>query len=199
LKPIASGDVVRLPDDVSFVVDKAFGNKSEHRILKGDYRAVFADENGAYYQGAPTCFRRKLLAAGMLKEELVGKIIDVADCGLYLPNDPGKSAKIYVVLGSYVSRTMGHSEAEIEAAIARGVRPSSTASDGALNTAVTQAVINRPLSPVQGGVAAGVAAGVATGIVYAIGEAEKGRYLIREDQPDPGQLSHLVHGPAAFQ
>lgn len=198
LIPIQNGCTIKLSDDLVFEANRGiFGTRYEFRTVQGDYRAIFTDQGGTYYQGAPSCHREKVVVAGGLKGELVGKVVLVSDCGLYVPKDSSNKVSMYIVTGTGASMLLGDTEEQVQRAIAVTTQSGTNAiaigdskDRGAQsdNIAISPAVNSASLPPLQ----AGVAGGVAAGVVGALVQAERGRYFTFPEQVEATAVRHSI-------
>lgn len=147
--------------------------KSEYRIAAGIYNGVAKDSEGIYYAGPKRCWTSTLLVAGWgVPDEYVNKVIAIADCGIFVPNDGEQPPKVYTIIGTGIHAML---------------KNNGNVGGDYVVTKATDLSLNG-VAPVQ----AGVGAAIGVGIVGAMIDAEQGRFLFVRDQSLSQKLRHAL-------
>jgi hypothetical protein len=130
------------------------------RLAPGTYVARHEDSQGTYYVGPGKCFSFEAVRVSSKDQEIaLGKEFEVP-CGVYLPKDTAKDARIFTFIGSPPT---------IKGADQLAPIPSGNSS--AVQDVAMGAVMAQPsLGPAQAGLATGLSVAVVGGLVA----AEKG-------------------------
>ncbi len=177
LQPADTDKTVLLRASFSYETLNQFsGIRWQWHLAPGRYAAYRQDEAGLYYLGPRQCLSQTLIEPGWgERQSNVGKTLGSHGCGIYIPKDPAKDPKVFLLVGTWQFYPEG------KAPVDQQLYP-----DVATVDAITRTVPNA--TPLQAGVG-GAIGGVVVGALVA---AEQGNYAIHRDQPSGADLRRAL-------